>query len=131
MHKKRATWWRTILGAVGIAALVIALSMALGDRAEPTATGSAGTADDPQVLRMTATDYGYTPNEFQVTANRPVRLIIDGETRGCGSYFFAPKLGITTLLQPGDGNVFEFTPAPGTYEFSCSMGMFTGVIVAV
>jgi plastocyanin domain-containing protein len=83
-----------------------------------------------QILRMTATDGGYTPNEFQVEAGKPVRLIIDGEARGCASYFTAPKLGISQRLEIGDGNVFEFTPTAGRYDFSCSMGMFSGVIVA-
>lgn len=130
---------------IGIGVLVIVLAGALyaifgrtgggTGQAPPLPIGNQPTGaqleDGVQVLRMTATDRGYTPNEFLVDANKPVRLIVDGEARGCASYFVAPKLGISERLELGTNSEFEFTPAPGRYEFSCSMGMFSGVIVAV
>ncbi len=131
------------IALIGIAVLVVILAGTLyaifsrtGGAGQPPAlpVGNQPTTaeleDGVQVLRMTATDRGYTPNEFQVEANKPVRLIIDGEARGCASYFVAPKLGISERLELGTNSEFEFTPAPGRYDFSCSMGMFSGVIVA-
>ena len=140
---QRTPW----LAFVGIGVLVLILTgtlYAIFSRADASRTGGqpsvlaagnqptkAELESGVQVLRMTATDRGYTPNEFQVEANKPVRLVIDGEARGCASYFVSPKLGISERLELGANSEFEFTPAPGRYDFSCSMGMFTGVIVAV
>lgn len=134
------TPWVALIG-IGVLAIILAGTLyAIFSRTDGTArppaipignqpTG-AELENGVQILRMTATDRGYTPNEFQVEANKPVRLIIDGEARGCASYFVAPKLGISTRLGLGENSEFEFTPTPGRYDFSCSMGMFSGVIVA-
>jgi len=140
-HKKKyvapAPSWKgtavVAIVAIGVFAF-IAWAVLSSDATPSTTAPPIGTVEldgETQVLRMTATDGGYTPNEFQVVAGKPVRLIIDGEARGCASYFTSPKLGISTRLEQGDGNTFEFTPTAGSYEFSCSMGMFNGVIVAV
>lgn len=85
-----------------------------------------------QTVRMTAGLRGYTPSRFTVRAGIPVKWIVDGtNAEGCVSVFQAPKLGIKKLLSRGD-NVFEFTPdKPGTYAFSCSMGMYRGAITVV
>lgn len=85
-----------------------------------------------QTVRMTADKYGYSPNRITVRAGIPVKWIVDGtKADGCVSVFQAPQLGIKKLLSRGE-NVFEFTPdTPGTYAFSCSMGMYRGAITVV
>lgn len=85
-----------------------------------------------QTVRMTADRYGYSPSQFTVRAGIPVKWIVDGtKADGCVSVFQAPQLGIKKLLSRGE-NIFEFTPdTPGTYAFSCSMGMYRGAITVV
>ena len=85
-----------------------------------------------QTVRMSAGLRGYTPSHFTVRAGIPVKWIVDGtKAEGCVSVFQAPQLNIRKLLSRGD-NVFEFTPQqPGTYAFSCSMGMYRGSITVV
>lgn len=85
-----------------------------------------------QTIHMTADATGYSPNQITVRAGIPVKWIINGtKAEGCISVFQAPQLGIKKLLSRGD-NVFEFTPdTPGTYAFSCSMGMYRGAITVV
>ncbi|MEK7649252.1 MAG: sulfite exporter TauE/SafE family protein [Patescibacteria group bacterium] len=85
-----------------------------------------------QIVRMSAGSRGYSPDRFTVRAGIPVKWIVDGtNAEGCVSVFQAPQLGIKKLLSRGD-NVFEFTPRePGTYAFSCSMGMYRGRITVV
>lgn len=84
--------------------------------------------DGKQVVRMTATSSGYSPNKFIVKKGVPVRWEIDGkEIYGCQGSLQSPQAGIQlTYLKEGE-NVFEFIPnETGIINFSCSMGMFSG-----
>lgn len=84
--------------------------------------------DGVQVVQMTATSSGYSPNKFIVKKDIPVRWEITGEEiYGCQGTLQSPQAGIQlTNLKEGE-NVFEFTPKETGYiNFSCSMGMFSG-----
>lgn len=74
----------------------------------------------------------YYPDTLTVKAGVPVRWEIEGvNVDGCISYLQSRKLGIGIQLKKGP-NVVEFTAEkPGTYSFSCSMGMFRGTINAI
>ena len=80
-----------------------------------------------QVIHMTQTGHGYTPNVFTVRKGVPVKWIIDSQNQySCDSSIVVSTLGIKKALQQGE-NVVEFTPGQaGVINFSCSMGMFTG-----
>ncbi len=96
--------------------------------ADPSVTFDGGT----QVIRMTV-DEAYEPDSFTIKAGVPTRWEIDGkDVGGCISVLISPQLGIQKLLQPGP-NTIQFTAPtqPGTYPFSCSMGMFRGTIRVV
>lgn len=84
-----------------------------------------------QVIKMDVggDNAAYDPDVFTVKAGVPVRWEINGvDVGGCISYLQSRKLGIGLQLRKGL-NVVEFTPKnPGTYSFSCSMGMFRGTI---
>jgi sulfite exporter TauE/SafE/plastocyanin domain-containing protein/copper chaperone CopZ len=82
-----------------------------------------------QVIKMTETARGYNPNQFTVTQGVPVRWIIDAQAPySCATSLVVPKLKIQKNLQAGE-NIIEFTPKEvGKIPFSCSMGMYTGVL---
>lgn len=82
-----------------------------------------------QIVRVTQKGNGYFPSQITVKRGKPVRLIMDSqESYSCAVSFAVPKLGIRKTLSPGE-NVFEFTPEKsGPIPFSCSMGMYRGVI---
>lgn len=71
----------------------------------------------------------YSPNSIQVKTGVPVRLnLTQTGGIGCTTGFRIPSLGITRSLQDGPQTV-EFTPTqPGKIIWTCSMGMFRGVI---
>jgi sulfite exporter TauE/SafE/plastocyanin len=76
---------------------------------------------------------GYAPSEITVPVGRVVNLTLrtDGNT-GCTSVFRIPKLAINKTLPPtGDTVVSTTFPSPGRYTFTCGMGMYTGIIMAV
>jgi hypothetical protein len=85
-----------------------------------------------RIIRMAETNHGYTPNEFTILRNQPVKFIIDAQAPySCASALVIPSLKIQTQLKPGE-NIIEFTPDTiSTIPFSCSMGMYTGKFVVV
>lgn len=83
-----------------------------------------------QVIEMSASSSGYSPNYFKVRAGVPVRWVITNDgVSGCTDAIISQNLfdGEVPIDQPQV--VKEFTPDdPGRYKFSCWMGMVTGTI---
>lgn len=84
-------------------------------------------------INITATSGGYSPREFTVKNNQPVSIIINSKNnRSCARAFTIPSLGISKLLPENGTENISFTPtSTGRIAFSCSMGMYTGVINVV
>lgn len=72
----------------------------------------------------------YYPNPIRVKKGVPVRLVADiSSMPGCSKSIVIPEFGIRKTVSTGD-NLMEFTPdKSGTFDFSCSMGMYRGKIV--
>lgn len=87
---------------------------------------------DFQIVRMTESNRGYTPNRVEIIKDKPVRWIIDAQAPySCAAYLIVPSLGIERQLKKGE-NIIEFTPTKvGTIPFSCSMGMYNGAFHVV
>lgn len=86
-----------------------------------------------QIANMTVYPNGYSPNYFQVKSGSPVKLnLTTANGLGCTSVFRIPQLGIIKTLQRNSTDSIEFTPQnPGKIAFSCSMGMYRGVIEVI
>lgn len=93
---------------------------------------TAAPSKESQVIRIVQNATGYSPSTLTVKRGQPVKLIVDSEdSYTCARSFMMPKAGIRKTLDPGE-NVFEFTPDKvGAIPFSCSMGMYRGVINVV
>ena len=83
------------------------------------------------IANITVRPNGYTPNYFQVKTASPVKInltTVDG--LGCTSVFRMPQLGITKSLTQNNTDSVEFTAPsnPTKLTFTCSMGMYRGVI---
>lgn len=83
-----------------------------------------------QEVQLTVQGGSYMPNPIRVKKGVPVRLVADlNSVRGCASSIVIPDFGVRKAVRAGD-NVIEFTPdKSGTFQFSCSMGMYRGTIV--
>ena len=91
-------------------------------------------ADGEQVIQMTASGNGDSPNYFKVKAGIPVKWeITGGSSLGCNAAIISAQLFDGQIdLTPGQVAVKEFTPTTaGTYGFSCTMGMIRGTIEVV
>jgi plastocyanin domain-containing protein len=74
---------------------------------------------------------GYLPSVIRVRAGIPVRLDFHrDESSGCTEEVVLPDFGIRTYLPAHRTTPVSFTPAEGTYEFTCGMGMVRGTIIA-
>jgi plastocyanin domain-containing protein len=74
---------------------------------------------------------GYSPSVVQVQAGRKVRLEFRREeTSGCTEEVVIPAFGIRTFLPSHQTTAVEFTPEnPGSFEFTCGMGMVRGQLI--
>lgn len=93
------------------------------------------TVNGVQVIKMDASATGYTPSTFTIKAGLPVRWeITDRGTAGCTNAVISRSLFQGQInLVPGTTSIKEFTAptSPGTYRFSCWMGMISGTIEVV
>lgn len=88
-----------------------------------------------QVVKMNALAYGYEPSQITIKAGLPVRWeITDKGTSGCTNAIISRDLfeGQIDLVR-GQTSVKEFTApsTPGTYRFSCWMGMVQGQFIVI
>lgn len=88
--------------------------------------------DGVQVVKMTQSTNGYSPNSFTIKKGLPVKWIITStDVNTCASTIVSAKFNIRQSLQEGE-NVIEFTPTEvGQARFSCIMGMYNGVFNVV
>lgn len=104
---------------------------ASGDPAE-VVSSNVDYGPQEQVLRTTQVATGYEPADAVVVVGVPVRWEIESVALSCAASIYAPDLGIEPMvLEPGT-TVIDLTFAePGTYRYSCGMGMYWGSITAV
>ncbi len=105
----------------------------LSYNAAPGSEAASFASDDgqTQTVSMTIGPNGYSPDSFTLRANEPTRWLIDAtNASGCQMAIVSRSLGLNQALNAGE-NVIEFTApaAPGTYQFSCPMGMYRGQII--
>lgn len=87
--------------------------------------------DGVQVLSIDVKNYGYIPEVLSAAADRPVRLELKTwNTHSCSRAFTIPALKVEKLLPATGTVVVEIPPQPSgsVLQFSCSMGMYGGVI---
>lgn len=78
-------------------------------------------------LSVQGANYVLTPNT--VKQNQPVRFVADMQNLpGCSRALVIPQLGVRKVFSESD-NTVEFTPTKsGSLQFSCSMGMYKGLL---
>ena len=74
---------------------------------------------------------GYTPDTIVVERGKPVRLVFRREeTSPCSEQVVFDAFKKNAQLPEGKPVAMEFTPtAPGSYPFTCQMGMLRGTLV--
>lgn len=97
-----------------------------------TAAGAARAQDDVQVVEVTVGPNGYDPEQIELDADTPARLVFTRTTDGtCAKQIQIPAFGIeNTPLPLNEPVTFEVAPQEaGTFTFACGMDMMKGTIV--
>jgi len=100
--------------------------------ADGDAAGSARSSDGQgQIINMAIGPDGYSPDSFTLLAGAPTRWIIDAtKASGCQMSIVSRSLNIQKALSAGQNEIDLTAPAqPGTYQFSCPMGMYRGQLI--
>lgn len=91
-----------------------------------------GSAQATGIQRITieVKNNGYSPSRVQAKVGQPVELTLKtSDTFSCASAFRFREFDIQAQLKPTDTQTFRFTPTrKGKFTFSCSMGMYSGVM---
>lgn len=96
--------------------------------------GEAGASAAVSEQTIEISNNGYSPRSFTVKAGSQVKLnLVNKDGWSCAQAFTIPKLGIQKVVRPGQSETVAFAapPSPGQITFSCSMGMYQGVINVV
>jgi uncharacterized protein len=96
----------------------------------PAVEDAAALGDD--VLTITVKNYGYEPRVVQAKAGVPLRLrLVSQNVYSCSLAFVIPSLNAQHYLETTGVTWIDIPPqkAGTRMPFSCSMGMFTGMIV--
>jgi plastocyanin domain-containing protein len=100
----------------------------LTSRRHNRASGArASAAADETLIRVRGR---YLPSVVHAEAGKPVLLVfLREETAVCSEQVLFPAFGRSVMLPPGE-RVRVYLPAcaPGTYEFSCAMGVLRGAL---
>jgi plastocyanin domain-containing protein len=74
---------------------------------------------------------GYRPDVVYSRAGAPVRLVfLREETAACSERVLFPAFGKSTMLPTGQTVVVDLPACPpGTYEFTCALGILRGRLV--
>jgi plastocyanin domain-containing protein len=103
----------------------------LAERGLATATAVAKGVGGRQEVAVTVRG-GYSPSTIRTPAGQPVRLVFDRqESSSCSEEVVFPDFGVRRFLPENQKTTVEVTPpVPGTYEFTCGMGMLHGRLIA-
>ncbi|RII31878.1 heavy metal transport/detoxification protein [Clostridium chromiireducens] len=93
--------------------------------------GKAVLKDGIQEITMIVDGNGFTPNQFYVKKDVPVKWVIKGDSiNPCNNAIAIPTLNIENTIKSGE-NIIEFTPSDKDINFSCWMGMIKGTIKVI
>lgn len=151
--RKAATAWRGRLAAItGLVVLAMGLytlngglelagsplaasriAQSLGGEPAPADTTVVSTSDGRQTVVITARTGFYRPANVQVRAGIPTTMVVRSENaQGCVRSFTIPSRGVDEILPAkGDTRIDLGVLTPGRLDYSCGMGMYTGMLTIV
>lgn len=108
----------------------------IGEKIKLPSNAPIDTQNPPETTQtptISVTASGYSPNYIRVKKGLPVTLTLKSiDAYSCASAFRIPSLGISRDLAANETQTITFTPDKvGRILFSCSMGMYRGVIEVI
>ncbi|NNH70580.1 hypothetical protein HLB23_12025 [Nocardia uniformis] len=123
----------TLNGGLELAGSPLAASRitaSLGPAGPAPDAAAATVVDGIQTVTVTARTGSYGPGVIEATAGLPTTLIIKSDNAsGCVRHFVIPDRGIEQILPVrGEIRVDLGVLEPGRLDYTCGMGMYSGVI---
>lgn len=119
------------LFGINLSPMALMGSKQVNTKVEISDANKAKIVNGKQEIRVTATASGYSPNVVFVQKGIPTKFIVEGKTiTSCNNKIVIPSINKSLSLSKGD-NVLEFTPGAKDINYSCWMGMLSGVIKVV
>ncbi len=86
-----------------------------------------------QEMSLAITSSGYSPARLTAKQGIPIKLHLQSNNAySCASAFRIPSLGIVVNMQPSETKTVEIpAQSAGQIAFTCSMGMYKGVITVI
>ena len=111
----------------------IPIEISFGERGQFESGSNVQVINGLQVANISVFPNGYVPNRIQVKQGLPVRLnLTTSGGYGCTSSFRIPTLQISKNLKINSSDYVEFIPNQKCkINWTCSMGMYTGVIEVI
>lgn len=103
-----------------------------GGKGKPkTVVGTSAVKNGVQVIAIAIQGGYYVPNHITVKAGMPVQVVFTGKAKGCIAKPMFKSLGKSgDLTSTGSATLDLGSLKPGTYAFSCAMGMGDGLVTA-
>lgn len=124
------TWDEVLVVVLGLAAIAwVNWYFFLAEARKAAVAARVGATGVQQaVIRVKG---GYDPSRVRLRAGQAARLVFDRrEDSSCSEEVVIPDLGIRRFLPANQRTGVDLPPArPGTYEFTCGMGMLRGSLV--
>jgi len=131
---KTAAFAVIFLGITSVNGALVAWGFPLAFNSQPKTNEKLySEAPSSQTVVINVLSNGYSPNYIKVKKDLPVTVKLVGkDAYSCASAFRVPSLGISKNLLPNETYAFVFTPKQaGRIAFTCSMGMYGGVIEVI
>lgn len=108
------------------------VSLSVGSSAPQVVSSNVTVTDIDQTVNTEQHGSGYAPVDAVIYAGRPTSWVITSTAPfSCAASLTSQDLGVQGVLAEGR-NVVELPKlAAGTYNYSCSMGMYSGRIVVI
>jgi sulfite exporter TauE/SafE len=109
------------------------LSLAPGDRGTTPGAAQPAAAEVGQTATINVLAHGYSPEVVRIKAGQPAKIhLVTDNIFSCTRGFTIPSLNVERIL-PATGTETIDIPAspPGQIAYTCSMGMYSGVIEVV
>ncbi|MGY0499393.1 urease accessory protein UreH domain-containing protein [Nocardia sp. FBN12] len=106
------------------------LAETVGVEPAPADAGAAVIANGTQTVTIAASTRAFSPANAAVKSGVPTTLVITTrDTEGCIRSLIIPDLGIQkTLPSTGETRIDLGVLQPGRLDYSCSMGMYSGIV---
>lgn len=122
-----------ITGQTIVDAIPVQINIGSGDESVQSASSSVRVIDGVQNIDISVLPNGYKPRLVKVKSGMPIKMnLTTTGGLGCTSAFAIPQLGIRKRLTEGVTQSIDIAAQnPGKITWTCSMGMYYGVMEVI